>query len=138
MLSLHVIVPVVIAIAAIAGIGTYVLQKSGASAASTDGGTSCGVKKRDGQVYASVVGTYAKFSSARDSDSIRNIAYGLCKKGKLSPTTAQAINRSGNYTSDLMRAYSNFQYSLGYKGAAADGAPGKISLTKLGLTPVGF
>jgi hypothetical protein len=139
MLSLHVIVPVVIAIAAVGGIGAYVLTKSNAQTPVNGSSTSCGTKKRNGQVYASAVGTNAKFKAARDSDSVRNLAYALCKKGKMTPTTAQAVNKSGNWSQKLQDSLDIYRRDvLRLTGSNSQGSPGKISVTSLGLTPVGF
>lgn len=137
-LSLHVILPLAIAIAAIAGIGTYVLKKSGASAdTSTTTYNSCGVLKHGGNVYAATVSTQSKFSSASNNDSVRNIAYGLCKQGYLDNTTAQAINSSGNYDAELQKSFSRFQLDNPSTGTT-DGVPTKASITLLKLNPVGF
>jgi uncharacterized protein (UPF0333 family) len=137
-LSLHVILPLAIAIAAIAGIGTYVLKKSGASAdANTGAYNSCGVLKHNGNVYAAAVSTQSKFSGASSNDSIRNIAYGLCKLGYLDNTAAQAINSSGNYDAELQKSFSRFQIDNPTTGTT-DGVPTAASLTALKLTPIGF
>jgi hypothetical protein len=137
MLSLHVLVPAVIAIAAVGGIGAYVLTKSNAQKPS-DMNYSCGTLKREGRVYYSAVGTNAKFTSATDSDSIRNIAFKLCKKNLLDSVTARSINNNGNYKPILKTQYAKWQAKLGYSGADADGVPGAKSLNAIGLTPVGF
>ncbi len=137
-LSLHAILPIAIVIIAIAGIGTYVLKKSGASADSaTSSYNSCGVLKHDGNVYAAAVSTQSKFSSASNNDSIRNIAYGLCKLGYLDNTAAQAINSSGNYDAELQKSYSRFQIDNPSTGTT-DGVPTKLSLLSLKLIPIGF
>lgn len=137
-LSLHAILPLLLVVGAIAGIGTYVLKKSGASA---DKGTtsynSCGVEKRGGRVFAADVAGQSKYSSATNSDSIRNVAYGLCKQGYLDNTTAQSINSSGNYDAELQKAYSRFQQDNPSSGST-DGVPTKASLELLMLTPAGF
>jgi hypothetical protein len=133
-----VILPLAIAIAAIAGIGTYVLKKSGASAdTSASTYNSCGVLKHDGTVYAAAVSTQSKFSSATSNDSIRNVAYGLCKLGYLDNTAAQAINSSGNYDAELQKSFSRFQIDNPATGTT-DGVPTATSLTALKLTPIGF
>lgn len=137
MLSLHVIVPVVLAVVVVGGVGAYVLTKSNAMTISSGGG-GCGSLYRNGLVFSSAVGTSSKFVGARDSDSVRNIAYGLCKKGKLDGATARSINASGNGSTNLKAKYAAYQRSLGYSGNDADGVPGATSLKKLSLTPNGF
>lgn len=137
MLSLHVIVPVVLAVAVVGGVGAYVLTKSHAQVP-YDSNYSCGSLRRNGLVFSSAVGTSSKFVGARDSDSVRNIAYGLCKKGMLDAATARSINNNGNGSTTLKAKYAAWQRSLGYSGSNADGVPGATSLKKLGLTPNGF
>lgn len=47
-----------------------------------------------------------------------------------------APNTTNHFGSSLANAYSRYQKSLGYKGADADGVPGKDSLNKLGFRVV--
>jgi hypothetical protein len=138
MLSLHVIVPVIIAVAVVGGIGAYVLTKSHAQVPIADRPATCGSIYRNYVVYASAVGTSSKFVGARDSDSVRNISYMLCKNGYLDVATASSINKSGNGSTTLKSKYAAWQRHLGYSGADADGVPGATSLKKLGLSPNGF
>ncbi len=136
-LSLHVILPLLLVVGAIAGIGAYVISKSGASADKSTSYNSCGVEKRSGKVYAADVSSQSKYSSATNSDSVRNIAYGLCKQGYLDNTTAQSINSSGNYDAELQKALSRFQLDNPTSGST-DGVPTKVSIELLKLTPSGF
>ena len=140
MLSLHVIVPVVLAVAVIAGAGAFVYKKNSHAQILSAGGVShsCGDVWRRGTVYYSAVGTASKFASARDSDSIRNIASKLCAKGFMTKSEAIVIMNNGNYTPGLKSAYHYWQTGLGYSGSNADGVPGPTSLKKLGLVPSGF
>jgi len=138
-LHLHIIVPILLVIIAVGAIGSYVLHKSGASSdpnATTY--STCGTLKHGGKVYAAAVGTQSKFSSAENNDSIRNIAYGLCKLGYLDTATAQQANRSGNYVSDLQSAYARMQEANFKNTSTTNGVPEQAGLTYLQLTPVGF
>jgi uncharacterized protein (UPF0333 family) len=149
-LSLHTLLPIVIVIALVGGVGAYVLSKSGASSTSgstaySDAKTSYSYNKctdislkRSGYVYASAIGTWSKYKAARNSDSIRNIAKKLCEKGYLRADIAHKYYYSGNYYYTLKDAYAKYQRSLGYSGKDADGLPGKTSLIKLGLKPIGY
>lgn len=149
--DVHTMVLGVLIIGSVIGVGSYVIAKSGASTLATGVTTpiavtaptpaiSCGTLRSSGKVYYSVVGTSAHFKAAKNSDSIRNIAYGLCKRAFISSSVAQSINTSGNYSTQLQTAYSGWQKALGYTGVDADGVPGKISLSKLGsgVVPIGF
>jgi len=139
LLHLHVVLPIVIAIAAIGGIGTYVISKSKASPQVT---VNQPCPKPSGQLnndtYKSAVGSATIFKQSIDSNSVRNIAVQLCYKGFLSGQSATNILTSGNYQNDLLVAYKNFQKNIGYKGKSVDGIPDKNSLQKLGLNPIGF
>lgn len=147
-LSLHVIIPLALALAAIGGIGAYVISRSSAATNTTSGYYISGYYyndfycpteiKRSGYVYYSAIGTWAKYSAAKDSDSIRNIAVKLCAKGKMGKYDAWTSFNTGNYSTKLKDGYASWQRSLGYSGAAADGLPGKTSLQKIGLVPVGY
>lgn len=150
----HTLILSALIIGSVIGVGTYVLAKSGASPLATGvtavttpiavtaptPAISCGTLRSSGKVYYSVVGTSAHFKAAKNSDSVRNIAYGLCKRALISASLARSINTSGNYSTQLQTAYSQWQKALGYRGVDADGVPGKVSLSKLGsgVTPVGF
>lgn len=138
-LHLHIILPVLLVVVAVGAIGSYVLHKSGASSDPNGAAYStCGTQKHDGKVYAAAVGSQNKFSSAENNDSIRNIAYGLCKLGYLDTATAQQANRSGNYVSDIQTAYARMQ-EANFKGTSTtSGVPEQAGLNFLKLTPVGF
>lgn len=134
-LHLHVIVPVVLALVAVGAVGSYVLSKSGASSDTSIGYNTCGTIKKDGKVYAATVGSQAKFVAAKNNDSVRNIAYGLCKQGYLDTATAQHANSSGDYEPELQKAYARMQIATSVESS---GIPTKASLVNLQLTPVGF
>jgi murein L,D-transpeptidase YcbB/YkuD len=137
-LHLHVILPVLLVVAAVGAIGTYVLHKSGASSdTKATGYSTCGTPKHESKVYAAAVNTQNKFSSAKNNDSIRNIAYGLCTQGYLDAATAQHANKSGNYDPEIQKAYARMQVAQ-FKGSETNGVPEQAGLSALNLSPVGF
>jgi hypothetical protein len=135
MLSLHVIVPAIIAIAAVAGVGAYVVSKSGAApgpAVSGSYNAQCGTLYRNSYVYN------MNFQAARDSDSVRNIARQLCVQGFLSSSVAKAANKSGNWSASIQLGVKKLQLSRAALKGDADGIPGPKTVCALYLVPQGF
>lgn len=134
-LSLHVLVPAVLVIASIAGIGAYVLTTSHAAPGPiVSGSTSpCGSLHRNSEVWNLTYNT-----SLKDSDSVRNISYELCSRGLISASYSRAIDKSGNWTQTIQNALAGYQRTTSPLQGLPDGKPGPKTVCSLGLVPKGW